>query len=131
MLLHQRLQNRLLHPRRLHKRRVRLDHSPALLQPRRNLLPRTPRVQLILTHRDPAAAAGLDVLLQLVQMADPVVRHPDRPDLAAGLLLRLDEGAPGAQAAVFAAVGGVDEYSGVVSSTPIICMEGSEEYRSI
>lgn len=63
-------------------------------------------MQLVLPDIDLAAAAGRDVLLELVEVVDSVIRDADRARFAG--FLGFDEGFPGAESAFFSAVGGVD-----------------------
>lgn len=120
MPLNQRLQRRLIHAGGLDERRVGLDNDIALFQPRGNILPRAPRVDLILPDGNLAAAAVLNVLLQLVEMVDTEVGDANRADFA-GFLLRLDERAPSAEAAFFSAKRRVQEEPGdLVAALPLM-----------
>lgn len=63
-------------------------------------------MQLILPDIDLPAAARRNIILELVEVVHPVIRNTDRARFAR--FLGFDEGFPGAEAAFFAAVGGVD-----------------------
>lgn len=125
MLPDQALQNRLLHARRLHQRRVSLDDDIALLQPVDDIFPRAPRVDLVLADGDLSAHAAVDVLFQFVQMVDAVVRDSDGADLAG--LLGLHEGTPGSQSTFLTAVGGVEKHAATFISSSYPHLHGIPE----
>lgn len=103
----QRTQNRLVEPRPVRQRTVRLDNDVAFLQPVDDISTVTPRVDLILPNIDLATARAVDILLEFIKMVNSVVGHSNRADLAC--FLRLNQGLPGAETGFFAAVGSVEE----------------------
>lgn len=76
----------------MRQRRIRLNNDPTTLQPLRDIRVVQPRMQFVLANADLAAPAGFDVLLQLFEVVDSVVRYPNRLDFAG--LLGFDECIP-------------------------------------
>lgn len=66
----------------MRKRRVSFNNDPALVQPLGDIRMVQPGMQLVLADGDLAPAAALDILLQLFEVVDAVVRDADGLGLA-------------------------------------------------
>lgn len=92
-----------------------------------NIRPRQPWVQLPLPDADLSRGAltlfgfdSFDIRFQLLHVVDAVVADAERADLAR--LLGFNEGAPGAEAGVLAAIWGVDQ----VPAMAVLISSGSD-----
>lgn len=91
----------------MRQRTVCLNDDVVFLQPVDDIPAVAPRVNLILSNINLAAAGAVDVFLQFLEMVDSVVRDSDRFDFA--LLLSLCQRTPGTESSFFTAVGCVNQ----------------------